>query len=177
MGEKMAFAAAVGVPYHIVTGDVSQSNFTSIRADRVAYDQRLDDWTFNHIVPRFCDPAFARVMRRESLKRQKPKLAEVRAEWTPPPRPWVQPVDDMMAEKMEVRSIPGAFARVMAARGMDWRKAIKLQAEINQALDAAGVALDTDPRRLDGMGQIQNPVGYLAPKCDTSAPGKPANAA
>lgn len=163
-GEKMSASAAMGVPYHLVTGDVSQANYSSLRADIVPYYQRLDDLTFNVIVPRLCDPAFKRQMRREAIVRQMPALLEVTTEWTPAPRPWVDPLKEMTAEKMEMRSIPGEFARAMTRRGLNWRKEMKLQAEINALNDSLRLASDSDPRRVDGMGAIQAAAPYLSPK-------------
>lgn len=161
-GRKMAAAAAAGVPFHLVTGDVSQANYSSLRADLIPFYERLDDVTFNVIVPRLCNPAFRRRMKVEALKRRLPALAQVTAEWTPPPRPWVDPLKDMTAEKMEMRTIPGEFARACTRRGLNWRKEIKVQGEINRAMDAERVALDSDPRRIDGMGGIQPAAPYLS---------------
>jgi lambda family phage portal protein len=158
---KMSAAAAAGVPYHLATGDVSQANYSSLRADVVPFYQRLDEVTA-HVIQPFLDDAFRRRMQVAALKLRLPALSDVRADWTPPDRPWVDPLKEMQAEKMEVRSIPGEFARMCARRGIDWRKAIVLQAEINKFLDDNRVALDSDPRRLDGLGQIQPPASYLA---------------
>lgn len=163
-GKKMAAAAAIGVPYHLMTGDVTNANYSSLRADIVPFYERLDDITFNVLVPRLCDPAFYRRMRSAALKLQQPKLLEVRTEWTPSPRPWVDPLKEMQAEKMEMRSIPGEFVRAMTRRGLNWRKEIALQAEVNAALDANRIAMDSDPRRIDGLGAIQAAAPYLSSK-------------
>lgn len=160
--QKMAAAAAAGVPYHLVTGDVSAANYSGLRADIVPFYQRLDDITFNVIVPHLCDSAFLRQMRRAAITLRKPELAKVTAEWTPSPRPWVDPLKEMTAEKMEMRSIPGEFVRAMTRRGLNWRKEIALQAQVNALLDKNRIAMDSDPRRIDGLGAIQPPASYLS---------------
>jgi capsid protein len=157
----MSAAAAFGVPYHRMTGDVTNANYTSLRADVVPYYARLDEVTANEIVTHMCDPAFRRRMRIEAIKARDPRLNEVTTEWTPAARPWVNPLDDIQAEKMEIRAFPGEFKRACSRRGIDWRKAIADQAEVNALLDSSRVAMDTDPRRIDGAGKIQSPVGYL----------------
>lgn len=161
-GRKMNAAAAIGVPYHLMTGDVSQANYSSLRADIVPFYERLDDVTFNVIVPRLCNPAFARRMRVEALRLGRPELLQVTAEWTPAPRPWVDPLKEMTAEKMEIRSMPGEIVRAFTRRGRNWRKEFKIQAEVNALMDQYRIVSDTDARRIDGMGQIQAAAPYLS---------------
>jgi len=164
--EAMAALAACGVPYHLATGDVSQANYSSMRADMVGFYLRLDDWLFNVFVPHQLDPAFERVMRRASLEVGMPALAEVKAEWAPPPRPWVDPLKDIMAQILEARAIPGALADLLASRGLSMEAAAKLQSEINAIIDKYGLALDSDPRRVNRSGALQPAAGYLLPKGD-----------
>jgi len=156
--------AACGIPQHLGTGDVSQANYSSIRTDTVGFHARLDDWGFNTFIPQGCDPAFARVMRRASLQLGLPELAEVYAEWTLPPRPWVDPLKDIMAKILEARAIPGAMAELLAERGLSVEAAAKLQSEINAIFDKYGLASDADARKVNGSGALQPAVGYLQPK-------------
>lgn len=162
--QAMAACAGMGVPYHLASGDVSQANYSSIRTDTVGYHGRLDDWTQNVIVPHKLDRTFARVMRRAALQLRDKRLAQVRALWTPPPRPWVDPLKDITAKILEARAIPGALADLLTERGFDLRTAMALQAEINTLIDKHGLALDSDPRRLNGSGALQPSTGYLAPQ-------------
>lgn len=160
--ELMAIAAAFGLPAHLFTGDVSQANYSSLRAAIVAFWKLLDDWTFNVIVPHLLDPTFARVMRRAALERDMPELANARAEWTPPPRPWVDPLKDIAAEIMEARAIPGSLLESLTARGESLETAVAKQVLINEAFRKNSIASDADPARLNGSGGLQPPVGYLA---------------
>jgi lambda family phage portal protein len=162
--QLMTTMACMGVPYHVGTGDVSQANYSGLRADDIPYRRRLNDWGWNTIVPRTITPAFNRVMRRAALLLRKPELLQVVGKHTLPPRAWVDPLKDGQAELMEIRSIPGAMDIAMAERGMDLPTAIKRQQEINAMIDAAGLVLDSDPRRSNGMGGLQPAAGYIAPK-------------
>jgi lambda family phage portal protein len=161
--EMTSVAAGLGIPAHLMTGDVSQANYTSLRADIVALYQRLDDWQQNTIVPDLCDPWFNRIMRRLYMASGDKRFLECRAMHTPPDRPWVDPYKDGLAEIMLTRAGFKDFAQGCAQRGVDWRDQIDQIAEINAALDAAGIALDIDPRRVNGAGALQPPTGYLAP--------------
>jgi lambda family phage portal protein len=168
MAELEAIAAAWGIPAHILTGNVNRANYSSLRAAIVVFYKLLDDWTFNTLVPHLLNPTFARVMRRAALQLGIPALAKVKAEWTPPPRPWVDPLKDITAEILEARAIPGALLASLFARGESLETAVAKQKQINQALDAAVLASDADPRRVNGSGGLQPPVGYLASKADAA---------
>jgi capsid protein len=97
-----------------------------------------------------------------------PALAKVTAVWTPPPRPWVDPLKDIAAEILEARAIPGALLDALTARGESLETAVAKQALINKAFDREGVTSDADPRRINGSGGLQPPAGYIAPKADAA---------
>lgn len=158
-----AVAASLGVPYHLLTGDVSQANYSSLRAATVAFWALLDDWLANTIVPHVCDAAWKRVMKRESLVRKEPKLIEVTAAWTPPPRAWVDPEKDINAEIKAIRAGLTTMPESLSSRGKNWRDHINNIGTFNTAADAKGLALDTDPRKIDGRGAIQPPAGFVRP--------------
>lgn len=162
-GEAMQVCAGIGVPYHLGTGDYSQSNFTSMRSENISYHARLDDWTFHQIEPACIGPAFRRVMRLGVLEGDS-DLVNVRYEVLPPPRALTDPLKEVMAKVIEVRAIPGGLARWLSSQGLDLETAMKAQAEINSLIDKHRIALDTDPRRVNGSGSLQPAAGYLAPK-------------
>lgn len=162
--EQFAICAALGMPYHMVTGDVSQANYSSLRASQVDFWMRLDDLQCNVLVPGLCDPMFRRIMRRESFRLKMPWLADLRAQWVMPPRHWVDPMKDGAAELMAIRSGLDDMPTALARRGVDYRHRIKQVQQFNQAADAAGLAFDSDPRRITGSGALQAATGYLAPR-------------
>lgn len=159
--QAMGACAGMGVPFHLASGDVSSANFTTLRADTVAYHARLDDWTQNMLVPRKLTPSFLRIMRREALRRRKPALLKVLPLWTPPPRQWVDPLKEIMAKVLEARAVPGGLMDILTERGLDLHSAVALQKQINDLFDANNLAMDTDPRRVNGAGTLQAPAGYL----------------
>lgn len=157
-------SSPLGVPDHLVTGDVSQANFSSLRAATVAFWTVLDDWQNNVIVPHLCAPAFERVMRREALLQREPRLAEVTAEWTRPPRAWVDPLKDIAALVMEERAGYINKPEVLARRGIDWRPHFEERAAVQALGDQLGLTFDTDPRRVNGSGGLQPTSGFVLPK-------------
>ena len=156
-------AASLGLPYHLLTGDVSQANYSSLRAATVAFWALLDDWLAHTIVPQVCDRAWRRVMQREALVQNKPELIEVTAAWTPPPRAWVDPEKDINAEIKAIRAGLTTMGESLSSRGRNWRDQINQVATFNLAADAKGVVFDTDPRKIDARGQIQPPASFIRP--------------
>lgn len=162
-------AAAIGIPDHLMTGDVGQANYSSLRAATVAFWAVLDDWQWNVIVPFLCDPAFARVMRREALLRREPRLAECTAEWTPPPRQWVDPIKDVAALVMQERAGFINKPEILAQRGKEYRAHFEEKAAVQALGDKLGLVFDTDPRRVNGSGALQPPSGFVLPKDDADS--------
>ena len=72
-----AIAAGLGLPSHLVGGDLRSANYSSLRAGLVAYRQRLEQDQFGVIIPQLVAPLFARV------------TGETAAEFYPPAQPWV----------------------------------------------------------------------------------------
>lgn len=157
------WCVSIGVPYHIVTGDVADANYSSLRADIVPFHKRLDLWQHHVLAPELVSD-FLRVMRREALRRGDLELLNVRGEPVMPERPWVDPLKDQLALEMEVRGGWESMPNSLAQRGRDWREVQDEQAEWNQEADAKGLVFDTDPRRVNGSGGLQPAVGYLAPR-------------
>lgn len=162
--ELRSVAASLGIPDYLMTGDVSQANYSSLRAAKVAFNNLLDHWQQNIIIPRLLDPAFARIMRREALLRREPRLAEVTAIWTPPPREWVDPIKDVAARIMEQRAGFKNMPESLAERGIEWREHFEEAAVVNAEIDRLGLVFDTDPRKINGTGALQPPAGFVLPK-------------
>ena len=74
----------------------------------------------------------------------------------------VDPVKDLAAEVMEMRSGLSTLKKKLAERGENVDDHLRDIEDMNRRLDDAGIALDSDPRKVMGSGKLQDPVGYLA---------------
>lgn len=157
-------AAGLGLPDYLMTGDVSQANYSSLRAGKVAFNTLLDDWQQNIIIPHLLDPAFARLMRRKAVELREPRLAECTAIWTPPPRAWVDPVKDVAAKIMEQRAGFQNLPEALAERGIEWMEHLEERGRVDRVIDRLGIVLDTDPRKVNGTGAIQPPASFAVPR-------------
>lgn len=165
--ELDAAAAGQSIPAHLTTGDVSRANYTSLRASTVLdFHPVLDVIQWLVLVPQMLRPAWKRVMEVEALRPAdasdptapplpdylRPLLAHVPAEFAMPPRPAVDPLKDLMAERMEIRAGLLPMAEALARRGYTTAEAVKFMQDFNALADAAGLALDTDPRKVSNSG-------------------------
>lgn len=102
-----AIAAAVGVPYHTVSGDLSKANYGSQRGGQVEYRRRMDQFQFATLVFQMCRPVWARWLEAAVLSaavpiaprdflRNRPAMTSVK--WIPPRWEWVDPKKDREAQ-------------------------------------------------------------------------------
>ncbi|WP_299365744.1 phage portal protein, partial [uncultured Paracoccus sp.] len=56
----LAVSASLGLPYHLVTGDVRQANYSSLRAELVEFRRRIGQLQHGVIVHQFCRTVWQR---------------------------------------------------------------------------------------------------------------------
>jgi lambda family phage portal protein len=164
----LAGISASVVPYHLMTGDVSQANYSSLRAALLGFWSLLDVRQQQIFIPGCCQPAFLRRRRRFALESGDKRVLEVKAIWTPPPRAFVDPLKDVAAEVAEIRSGLKTLPAALTARGINIDGHLEAIAAVNSLIDALGLALEIDPRRVTTSGVLQAAAAYLAPRGDTT---------
>ncbi len=159
--QQLAAVSASLVPYHLMTGDVSQANYSSLRAALLGFWAMLDDWQQQIVIPLCCQSAFDRRMRVLALKTGDARFLEVKASWAVPTRGFVDPVKDLMGEVLAIRAGLQTLTVSLAKRGIDVDKHLAEIARINGLIDTLQLALDCDPRRLTSAGILQAAAPYL----------------
>lgn len=167
--ELMKGCAGIGMPYHMVTGDVTNANFSSLRADLIPYRARREDWVYTVFAPKMVEPAFDRCMMLEAVKTGDQRYLEVEGEVSLPPMEWIDPLKDILAIKEKLRIFPGMLPEAMARLGLDWRQQIDTQAEVDTYADANKVVYDADARRVNGAGTLQAAKAGDVPASDAGA--------
>jgi capsid protein len=87
-----------------MTGDVSQANYSSLRAAMLGSWALLDDWQQNVFIPHLVRPAVNRRMRRLALETGDQRYLDVGINYALPVRRFVDPIKDLTAEIMEIRA-------------------------------------------------------------------------
>ena len=162
--QQLAAVSASLVPYHVLTGDVSQANYSGLRAALLSLWDLLDDDQQNTIIPLICQPALDRRMRLLAAQTGDRRFLEVRATWALPVRRHADPVKDLMAELIEIRSGLKLVSRSLAERGINADDHMREIKRMNDLTDALGLALESDPRRVTKSGVLQAAAGYILPK-------------
>lgn len=153
--QLMKGAAGIGVPYHMCSGDVTNANFSNLRADLIPYRARREDWVDTVFAPKAWEPLFDRCMELQAMITGDQRFLEVEGEYSMPPMEWVDPLKDILALKEKLRIFPGMLPETLAKLGLDWRTQIDTQAEVDAYVDLKKVVYDADARRINGSGALQ----------------------
>lgn len=146
-------AAGLGVTYEDLTGDYSLVNYSSGRMGWLRHWNSVEDWRWNMLVPQLCDGAWAWAMEAAWVTGLIP--TQPRAEWTPPPKPMLDPDKEGLAATKRIRSGIATLPEVLREQGKDPDAHLAEIAESNKKLDDLGIILDSDPRAVTQSGQIQ----------------------
>ncbi|MBF0341828.1 MAG: phage portal protein [Magnetococcales bacterium] len=151
-----AVSAAMGLTYELLTGDLSQVNYSSLRAGLIEFRRRIDAMQRQLLIPQLCIPIWNRFL----TTAQAAGLigsGTIRTQWTPPRFEAVDPQKDTMGEILLIRAGLMSLAEGIARQGYDPDIVTAEFAEMNKVLDQLGLVLDTDPRKSTRNGQ-QKPL-------------------
>lgn len=157
-------AAGVGVPYELLSTDLSQVTFASGRAGLLEFRRTVETIQYGLLVPQFCEP----VVRRWAALARALGMIEGDAEvtrWIGPTIAMLDPAAEVRADIQRVRA--GFCSRSEIVSQAGWRVE-DVDAEIaadNVRADRLGLTLDTDPRKVTIQGQ-QQAGGNDAPPAD-----------
>lgn len=112
-------ASGVGVPVWLVTSDVSQANYSSLRAALVAFRQRIERYQFQTLAPQFLTPVWRRVATMAALEQGFAIDDDLFAvEWIAPAQPWVDPAKDASAVIEQMKA--GLMSRRQAVASLGY---------------------------------------------------------
>lgn len=147
-------AAGFRIPYALLTGDLSQTNFSSSRVGLSEFRRLIEAMQWGLVIPVFCqrywDWAMEAAWTAGLIDRP-----DIPVEWDPPGFQSVNPLQDAQADAVEVRSGFASLPQIIAKRGYDPRDVLREQAEYLAEADGYGLVLDTDPRKVTKGGNSQ----------------------
>jgi lambda family phage portal protein len=150
-------ASGLGLPYNVLSGDLSDTSYSSARVGLIEFRKYIDavQWQFVHT---FCRPIFKRWVELEMLRGALPLPDDgvqhyIRnISWAPPAMQMTDPQREVDAMVRAIRA--GLMSREMAVASLGYDLA-EVDAQIasgNASTDAAGIVLDSDPRRVTQQG-------------------------
>lgn len=156
--ELRAVASGLGIPAHLVSGDLSDANYSSLRTSMVSFRQRVERIQNHILIPQFVRPVFERAVTAAVLSGEldAPDFERARDEWVsaefyPPRMPWVDPqkdaaaVREMLDSKLMSRrqaiaelgwNIEAVDEEIAADRAREAELGLSTQTETTDARDA-----------------------------------------
>ena len=156
-------AAGYRVPYALMTGDLSQANFSSNRAGLNEFRRMVDQMQWQMVIPMFCQPVwdwFCEAAFTAGLI----DTPTVPVEWAPPKFESVNPKQDAETDLLEVRAGFTSRSAVISKRGYDPLEVAEEIAADNKVADDLGLLLDSDPRKVTKQGMSQEKAAGEGPK-------------
>ena len=148
-----AVAAAMGITYEMLTGDLTQVNYSSIRAGLLEFRRRCEALQHGVIVHQLCRPIWQAWMAQAAIegtltlpafsRRRREYLA---AKWIPQGWQWVDPKKEFDAMQTAIRAGLLSRSQAISAFGYDAEDIDREIATDNQRADELGLVFDSDPR-------------------------------
>jgi lambda family phage portal protein len=117
-------AAGLGLPEHLLSGDLTGANYSSLRAGLLPFRQRVEQVQYGTFVPQLLRPIWRRVVTFGVLSGElaapdfesNPR-AYLAAEWLPPKPMQVDPLKDVQATVAELEAGLTSRRKAVAERG------------------------------------------------------------
>lgn len=162
MTELQGIAAGIGLPYELMTGDMSNVNFSSWRGGMLGFRNIIEAYRWLSLIPSTCMPVRRRFIDTLILTGKipekavaDPKIKLYATQWTAPRFESVDPMKDIMARTKEIRAGLMTLPEAIVANGYDPLRQFKEIARTNAVLDQLEIVLDCDPRNTTDKGQEQ----------------------
>jgi lambda family phage portal protein len=142
-----SIAAGVGIPYEILTGNLTEVNFSSARISWGEFQRAIDDWRWNLLVPQMLDRVWQWVFESSVIAGlYRGEVAPI-CRWTPPRRVMVDIAREIPAILLMIRAglmTPSDAVREQGFNPADfWAE----YAEDLAKLDELGIVLEADCRQ------------------------------
>lgn len=108
-------AAGLGLPEHLLSGDLSQASYSSLRAGLLPFRARVEATQYNALVPQLLAPVWRRVIGDAVLRGEIDAIPRV--DWLPPRPGQVDPLKDVEATIAEIEAGLTSRAKAVAERG------------------------------------------------------------
>jgi lambda family phage portal protein len=149
----LAVSASLGLPYHLVTGDVRQANYSSLRAELVEFRRRIGQLQHGVLAPQLCRPIWRRWLETAVLSgalEARDLSALTPVQWIPPRWDWVDPLKDIQAQVLAMEAGLTSRRKVVEATGYDIEEVDRENAADAQRAAELGLRYRTTPGETQG---------------------------
>lgn len=147
-----SIATGLGITYETLVGDLSDVNFSSARMGWLEMQRNIETWRDNMLIAQFLRPTFGWFL--EGMELMGQSSSNIRGVFTPPRREMIDPVAETNAMKAAVRAGFKSHPQAVQELGNDPDHHYMEIEENNKMLDQKQIILDTDPRKVNTSGSI-----------------------
>ncbi len=169
-----AVAAAMGITYEMLTGDLTQVNYSSIRAGLLEFRRRCEALQHGVLVHQLCRPIWRAWMDQAVLEGRftlpgyrDGKREYQAAKWIPQGWSWVDPQKEFNAMKLAIRAGLMSRSEAISGNGYDAEDVDREIAADNQRADALELVFDSDARHDQVVAPA--PSNQTDPQADATA--------
>ena len=148
----LAVSASLGLPYHLVTGDVRQANYSSLRAELVEFRRRIGQLQHGVMAHQLCRPIWRRWLETAVLSGAldaDPVTARP-VQWIPPRWDWVDPLKDIQAQVLAMEAGLTSRRKVVEATGYDIEEVDRENATDAKRAAELGLTYRASPGEIQG---------------------------
>lgn len=156
-------AIGAGVTYDQLTGDMTQANYSSLKAADRIQRRCVIALQWNLAIPRFCQPVWDRFIQEAlAMRLIEPREGGYPVRWLPPAQEYIDKMNDLEADILEMSAGGKTWSQFVQERGWDPAKQVADIAADKELLAKAGIDL----------GEV---LAHLAarPKAQEAPPAKP----
>lgn len=146
-------AAGIGIPYEVLTGDLSQVNFSSARLGWIEFQKEIDIWR-EHLIKNNLIAKIWKVFL-ENVDLLDINTNGLKVTWIEPRRALLDPDKEIRATVSEIRAGLVPLSEAIRGMGRDPDDVLNEIAATNKKLTDMGIVLDTDPRVVSSAGISQ----------------------
>ncbi|MCL7465542.1 phage portal protein [Phaeovulum sp. NW3] len=148
----LAVSASLGLPYHLVTGDVRQANYSSLRAELVEFRRRIGQLQHGVMAHQLCRPIWRRWLETAVLSGALDADSVIArpVQWIPPRWDWVDPLKDIQAQVLAMEAGLTSRRKVVEATGYDIEEVDRENAADAQRAANLGLTYRASPGETQG---------------------------
>ncbi len=169
-----AAAVGAGLTYDQVSGDLTQANYSSLRAGKIEFRRLCEQVQYGMLIPMLVRPIADRFHAQGALLGLWGADMPDGVSHVPPAHEMIDPLKDTTALIAQVRAGFVPQPEAVGAFGYDFTAVVEMIREANAKLDDAGLALDSDPRRVAKSGSAQDAAQLAAIEIAATGAAAPA---
>ncbi len=131
-------SAGLSIPYALLSGDLRQVNYSSIRAGLLDFYRSIQILQRHFLIPLLADRIWSWMMEAAYLKGEI-ETPEIAVEWTTSKMPSVDPLKEAKAALLDLRIGARTLREIISERGRDYDTVIAEMSAIQEETEALGL--------------------------------------